>query len=184
MSDKDVQLVQRCLAGEQAAFERLDADHAGRVLAYFLRSGFARHDAEDMAQETFIRAFRSLHTFDAGRGRFHPWLATIARNVARKHWSRRKAPENFDPELAEEMFADSVNPGPDPASAEEIVAVGRCVDSLPADLVRVVRLRYIDARTTRGIAAEMNLPESTVRLRLKEAAEAVRQCLKEKGFLE
>ncbi len=184
MGDNDAQLVRRCLAGESAAFERLHADHAGRVLAYFARSGFERHGAEDMTQETFIRAFRSLHTFDANRGRFAPWLAMIARNVARKHWGKRKQPENFDPELAEEMFSDSGNPGPDPAAKEEIVAVGECVNTLPADLARIVRLRYVNARTTRGIAAEVNLPESTVRLRLAEASAALRKCLKEKGFFE
>ncbi len=184
MDDNDSQLVRRCLAGEAAAFERLHADHAGRILAYFTRSGFGRHSAEDMTQETFIRVFRSLHTFDASRGRFAPWLATIARNVARKSWSRRKAPENFDPELAEEMFAGSGNPGLDSAAREEVAAVRRCVDSLPGELARIVRLRYVDARTTRGIAAEINLPESTVRLRLTEASAALRQCLKEKGFLE
>ena len=184
MSDNDAQLVQRCLAGESAAFERLHADHVGRVLTYFARSGFDRHGAEDLTQETFIRAFRSLHTFDANRGRFRPWVAMIARNVARKYWSRQKHPENFDPELAEEMFSEAGNPGPDAAAAEEITAVRRCVDSLPVDLACIVRLRYVDARTTRGIAAEINLPESTVRLRLTESAEALRKCLKEKGFIE
>ncbi len=184
MGDNDAQLVQRCLAGEEAAFERLHADHAGRVLAYFARSGFGRHSAEDMTQETFIRAFRSLHTFDANRGRFRPWVAMIASNVARKYWSRRKQPENFDPELAEEMFSEMDNPGLDPVAAEEITAVRRCVDSLPGDLARIVRLRYVDARTTRGIAAEINLPESTVRLRLTEASDMLRKCLKDKGFIE
>ena len=184
MGDNDAQLVSRCIAGEQAAFDRLYADHAGRALAYFLRSGFAGAEAEDLTQETFIRAFRSLHTFDAARGGFRTWLATIARNVARKYWSRRKAPENFDPELAEEIFADTSNPGPDPGEAEELAAVEQCVDSLPADMGRIVRMRYIKAMTTRGISTELKVPEATIRLRLKESQDALRKCLNSKGFLE
>ncbi len=184
MDDHDLQIVRLSLAGEQTGFEALYSNHAGRVMAYLLRSGFSRADAEDLTQETFIRAFKSLHTFDANRGRFGTWLATIARNVARKQWSRRKNPENFDPELAEEFLTSPDNPGATVAATEEIDAVGACVEFLPGELARIVRLRYVYALTTRTIAAEVSLPEATVRLRLKEAVDALRRCLEGKGFLE
>ncbi len=184
MLGDDPELIRRCLGGEVGAFEALHAAHAGRVTAYLLRSGFSPADADDLAQQIFVRAFNSLGTFDAARGSFSPWLAAIARNIVRKHWRRRKEPENFDPELAEAMFASPENPGQDLLAREEIEAVRACVDALPPELADIVRLRYVDGRTMRGIAAAANMPEATVRLRLKEAVAIVERCLRSKGILE
>ena len=183
MSDEERQLVNRALAGEQEAAEAIYAAHAGRVKAYFLRSGFARPDADDLTQEVFLQVFKSLETFQPQRGGLRQWLGAIARNVARKHLSRRAEPEDFDPALAEEMFAGGENPGAGAAAREEFEAVRACVAALPAELGQIVRLRYVEGRTTRGITAVTLLPEATVRLRLKQAMELLAQCLKDKGFL-
>jgi len=184
MDEEDRQLVQRCQRGDSSAYERLYALHAGRIGAYFRRSGFAGADAEDHMQETFANAFASLKTFDPGRGAFGAWLAAIARNVARKHFSRRPRPEHFDPELAEATFAAGGNPGLASQLREEIEAVRGCVDALPEELAGIVRLRYVDGRTTRGIAAATGMPEATVRLRLDQARQSLQRCLREKGILE
>jgi RNA polymerase sigma-70 factor (ECF subfamily) len=181
--DPDREVVRRCLNGDQAAFEALYAAHAGAVKAYLLRSGFAQADADDLTQETFTRAFGSLATFDADRGAFRVWAAAIARNVARKYWARRREPEHFDPELAAESLAVSDNPGQAAEAREEVEAVRTCVDALPAELAHIVRLRYVEGRTTRGIAAAAGIPEATVRLRLREARETLAQRLRKKGFL-
>ena len=69
------------------------------------------------------------------------------------------------------------------AAAEEIRAVGKCVADLPAELANLVRLRYVDALTTRGIAQAAKMPEATVRSRLAEAVKALEKCLKSKGFV-
>jgi len=164
-------------------FDALYAAHGRRVKAYFVRCGFSPADADDRTQEVFLRAFRSARTFDPARGAPGAWLAAIARNVARRHWSRPK-PANFDPELAEEVFAAAQNPGDKPELREEIDAVRACVELLPPELAKVVRLRYVEARTTRGIAAAVNMPEATVRLRLAEAMGKLRQCLRGRGVLE
>jgi len=178
------QLIARAAAGDEAACAALHGAHAGRVRAYFLRSGFALADADDLAQETFLRTFRGLGTYDPRRGAFVSWLGAIARNVARRRWRRRAQPDSFDPDLAEDMFPAEANPAETPEAREEIEAVRDCVAALPAELERVVRLRYVDGRTTRGIAEATGLPESTVRLRLAEAAERLAAALRKKGFLE
>ncbi len=152
------------------------------MLAYLRRSGFASADADDLLQETFLRAFRSLRTFDPDKGRFGTWLSTIARNVARRHWARRRS-ESFDPELAEEMLADPADDG-DPAERAEIVAaVQACVAQLPPELATLIRLRYVDGRTTRGVAEVCGLPESTVRLHLQRAQGLLAGCLRAKGVV-
>ena len=153
-------------------------------MAYFCRSGFNRSQSDDMTQETFIRAFRSLGRFSAAKGRFGSWLAAIARNVARKHWLRRPSENSFDPQLAEEMFAGPWRWDQSPEGREESAAVADCVAALEAELAQIVRLRYVGGLTTRGIARQVELPESTVRSRLAEAMERLERCLKGKGILE
>jgi len=180
--DDEAELVERCLAGEAAAFEALHAAHAGRVTGYLLRCGFAGADADDVAQEVFWRAFKSLRTFDPARGSLRTWLGAIARNAARKHWARRRPAGNFDPDLAEAMLAAPENPADRPEQREEIAAVRDCVDGLPADLARIVRLRYVEGLTTRGVAAAAGVPEATVRLRLTQAKGLLATCLRGKGF--
>ena len=183
MSDADRHLVWRHKAGDYSAFEELHARHGRRVMAYLLRSGFPRPEAEDLCQEVFLRAFKSLGSFDAGRGSLGTWLAAIARNVARRQWRRQGTPEGFDPELTEQTFAAD-NPRAAPEVREEFEAVRDCVAALPAELGRIVRLRYIDARTTRGIAEATGTAEATVRARLAEAKGMLERCLRGKGVLE
>jgi len=182
VNETDAELVSRCLAGERAAFEAVYAAHAGRAGAYFRRCGFAAADADDLVQDTFVRAFKSLGTFDASRGTFAGWLATIARNVARKRWRRRREPECFDPELADEMFAAEDNPGGSPEVREQLAALRECIGRLPSKLGLIVHLRYVDGRTTRGIAAALGMPEATVRLRLGEAVAALQREMGARGI--
>ena len=183
MSPDEPELIARCRAGEPQAQEALHAAHRGCVLAYLHRIGFSSADAEDLAQEAFLRAFRSLKNFDPSKGSFRRWLGAIVRNVARRRWGRRSQPQNFDPELARDVFPAPNNPHDTPETREEIEAVQSCVDALPPELARVIRLRYVEARTTRGVAAATGLPEATVRLRLGEAMDILGRAMKEKGFI-
>ncbi len=183
MDAKTAQRVSRCLRGDTSAFEPLYAANNRRVTAYFRRCGFVHADADDLTQDTFARAFKSLRTFDASRGNFRTWLSAVARNVARKNWSRSAGTENFDPQLAEETWAGPDNPHSSAEVHEEIEAVGACVESLPAEHARLVRLRYVSGQTTRGIAATLAMPEATVRLHLSRAQEMLEECLRNKGIL-
>ena len=110
------------------------------------------------------------------------WMGTIVRNVARRRWSRRTEAENFDPQLAEEMFASPADPADTPEAREEMQALTVCVAALPEALGRLVRMRYVAGRTTRGIAATLGMPEATVRLKLTEAIARIERCMKAKGF--
>ncbi len=151
-------------------------------MSYLLRSGFVRSDADDLLQETFSRVFRSLATFDSGRGKLVGWVATIAKNVARRQWKRRTTPENFDPQLAEEMFASEEDPSHTPETREAMQSLDDCIAAVPDELARFVKMRYVDGLTTRGIATIVEMPEATVRLRLAEAIRKIEQCMKTKGF--
>ncbi len=176
------QLIEDCLAGQQQAFERLYARHAGVVVAYLLRSGFSSSDAEDLTQETFLRAAKSLATYDPQKGGFHSWLGAVARNVARRHWARRSQGELFDLEMIEDVLV--VPQQADLAAREEMDAMRDCIQNLPPQYRRLVELRYVDGLTTRAIATAAAVPEATTRARLAEAKEMLLRCLRGKGIME
>jgi RNA polymerase sigma-70 factor (ECF subfamily) len=173
-----------CLEGDDEAFTRLYGLHARRVKVYFLRSGFGNGEADDLTQETFIRIYRSLHTFDPKRGKFRTWISTIARNVARRRWSRRRETPSLDPELAEVMLQVDETPGSPMEARERIESLRDCIQKLDKELGIIVHLRYVEALTTRAIAEQVGTPEATVRLRLKEAQGLLQRCLQGKGILE
>jgi RNA polymerase sigma-70 factor (ECF subfamily) len=181
MSQKDQDIIARCLDGEAAAFDELYAAHGGRVKAFLLRSGFSPTDADDQTQEVFLRVFKSLKTYDPQRGAFRPWLGAVVRNVARRQWSKRKQPENFDPQLAMQMFA--APPEESPAEIEQRNALRQAIRRLDDEHARVVRLRYVEGLTTRAIGERLDMPESTVRLRLGEARSRLAVEIKSMGFL-
>jgi RNA polymerase sigma-70 factor (ECF subfamily) len=183
MSEHDSQLVEQCRAGQPSAFEELYRAHSRRLKAYFCRCGFNHADADDLLHDAFARAWGSLATFDSQRGQFGAWLAAIARNVARRQANRRGDARDFDPQLAEHTLVATDNPGLSAQEAEELIALRECISFLPDEPSRLVRMRYIEALTTRGIAQATGTPEATVRLRLSEAMAALERCLNSKGVL-
>ena len=127
---------------------------------------------------------RGLRGFDATRGKLRTWIAAIAKNVARRHWRRRVIDgENFDPELAQEVLEGPATDQPPLEVREEIDALRTAIAALPVEQAKIVRMRYVEGRTTRGIAAAAGVPESTVRLRLSEATAALEEALRRRGFL-
>ena len=92
---RESQLAVRAQGGCGASFEALVRAYQVPVLAFLMRRGASRADAEDLVQETFLRAYRSLHRFDP-RQRFAAWLFTIAHRLALNHWRDRRPGEGGD----------------------------------------------------------------------------------------
>src|SRR5579872_1380973 len=88
--DADTQLIERCLGGEQAAWEDLVKVHTRRVYAICYRFTGSDHEAQDLTQDVFLRVFRSLKSFRAGEGSFTVWLGRLARNLLIDHYRRTK----------------------------------------------------------------------------------------------
>jgi RNA polymerase sigma-70 factor (ECF subfamily) len=175
-------LLERCLSGDPEALGQFYNQNVRAVMVYFLRSGFVQAQAEDLTQEVFLRANRSLATYDSARGGLRNWLWTIARNLARRQWSRRRGTVEQDLDLAEVALDDRDGPFEALAATEETRAVAQCVQALRGELANLVRMRYVDGLTTRGIADITKTPEATVRAHLTEALNLVERCLKNKGF--
>src|ERR1700689_343576 len=101
--DQELQLIERCLRGEEAAWEDLVRIHSRRVYAICYRFLSSEPDAQDLTQEVFLRVFRSLNSFRAGDGSFMIWLGRLAHNLLIDHYRRSKFHQVT--ESIEERFA-------------------------------------------------------------------------------
>lgn len=183
-TDSDLMLVQRTVAGDQRAFELLVIKYQRRIERLIARMVRDVDLVEDIAQETFIRAYRALPSF-RGEAQFYTWLYRIAVNTAKKALMELKR----DPLVFENMMASSddedetYRPRTEQTSTEtpEMVmaakeiadVVNAAMQSLPEELRQALTLREIDGWTYEEIAATMNCPIGTVRSRIFRAREAV-----------
>ena len=181
----DFQLVQRTVAGDQKAFELLVIKYQRRIERLIGRMVRDVNLVEDIAQETFIRAYRALHQF-RGEAQFYTWLYRIAVNTAKKALVDMKR----DPTVSETALRGSsedddetYRPGNEPttdespdtilAAKEIAAAVNAAMDALPTELRQAVTLREIEGLSYEEIAEVMNCPIGTVRSRIFRAREAI-----------
>lgn len=182
--DVDTMLVERAVAGDQRAFELLVIKYQRRIQRLIARMVRDVDLVEDIAQETFIRAYRALHQF-RGDAQFYTWLYRIAVNTAKKALLEMKR----DPTVSEAAMRTAQDdeeispPGLELISAEtpETVlaakdianAVNVALDALPEDLRQALTLRELDGLSYEEIAEVMNCPIGTVRSRIFRAREAI-----------
>ena len=164
------ELVASALSGDRRSFDRLVKAHFGRVYAVLFRMVGNHEDAEDLAQECFVRAYRSLR-FYRGEGAFGSWLMRIGLHLAQDHHRRRGrgaeeiALDAFEPELetpAEEPHAE--------LSQREMVAlIGRLVERLPHHLRAALVMRVLEGRDYQEVARATGLRLGTVRTQVMKA---------------
>jgi len=182
--DSDALLVQRAAAGDQRAFELLVIKYQRRVERLIGRMVRDVDLVEDIAQETFIRAYRALHQF-RGDAQFYTWLYRIAVNTAKKFLLELKRdPTVSDSALAskdddDETFRPKNEPSTDETpesvlAAKEIGrAVSQALSELPDDLRQAISLREMDGLSYEDIAQLMACPIGTVRSRIFRARDAI-----------
>ncbi len=182
--DSDAMLVERTVAGDQRAFELLVIKYQRRIERLIGRMVRDANLVDDIAQETFIRAYRALHQF-RGDAQFYTWLYRIAVNTAKRFLLKLKNdPAVFHNALQaneedDETFQRRNEPSTDETpesvlAAKEIgQAVNAALEALPADLKQALTLREIDGLSYEEIAELMNCPLGTVRSRIFRAREAV-----------
>jgi len=188
-SDSDSDLVQRAVAGDQRAFELLVIKYQRRLQRLIGRLVRDTDLVEDIAQETFIRAYRALPQF-RGESQFYTWLYRIAVNTAKKFLQERKrsptmSDRAFVPnEDNDETFRVVVEPINDEtpesvlAAKEIAAAVNSGLAALPLDLRQALTLREIEGLSYEEIAAVMDCPMGTVRSRIFRARELISAKLK------
>jgi len=182
--DSDLLLVERARAGDQRAFELLVIKYQRRVERLVGRMVRDVDLVPDIAQETFIRAYRALHQF-RGDAQFYTWLYRIAVNTAKKFLLELK----HDPTVSEsalaskdeddETFIARNEPSTDETpestlAAKEITQViDEVLAQLPDDLRQAITLREMEGLSYEDIAELMACPIGTVRSRIFRAREAI-----------
>lgn len=172
-------LIFRCLEGDQAAWDLIVKQHWRKVfnVAYTF---VGRHDeAEDLAQDIFLKVFRSLGTFDR-RANFQTWLTSVSRNLCIDHYrSVRKEREVISREVdATELPRASEDGGALVAleQRDRVALLRQALSRLPPTLRTVVLMRDIQELSYQEIANRLNLPEGTVKSRINRGrTELVRQ---------
>jgi len=182
--NSDLLLVERTLAGDQHAFELLVIKYQRRIQRLISRMVRDSDLVEDIAQETFIRAYRALHQF-RGDAQFYTWLYRIAVNTAKKFLLDLKRdplvtltalqPDGEEDETSRPGNEPTTEETPESmlAASEIAQAVNAAMEALPEDLRQAVTLREIEGLSYEDIAAAMDCPIGTVRSRIFRAREAI-----------
>ena len=171
MSASDSDLLQRCRAGDEAAWRELVARHTRRIFNLAYRFVGRVDEAEDLTQDVFVGLLRQPDRFDPARGTLRAFLLGIARNLTLKHW---RAEHRFEPLDDEEAVpAQSV----DLERVDIGDAVGRAVRALRPLQREVVILAEYEGLTLAEIARAVDADVGTVKSRLHRARENLRRML-------
>ncbi|TWI03498.1 RNA polymerase sigma-70 factor (ECF subfamily) [Luteimonas cucumeris] len=176
----DHELVRRVQRGDSAAFDLLVRKYQHRIAALIGRYIADWSECQDVAQETFLRAYRAIANF-RGDAQFYTWLHRIAVNTAKNHLvshNRRPPTDDIDAADAEQFesgirLRDTDTPERELMRQEIERAVMRVVDGLPEELRTAITLREVDGLSYEEIAQKMDCPIGTVRSRIFRAREAI-----------
>ena len=185
-SDRDRADMARLAAGHDDALNDLMARHATPVFHFLCRMVGNDDDADDLAQETFVRVFKSAKSFRAEQ-KFSTWLFTIAANLARNHFRWRGRHPNisleteageFGQTLGSTLPANRPQPNEQALAAERASAVRTAVDKLPEDLRSAIVLCELEERSIAEAATILETSPKAVESRLYRARQILRERLK------
>lgn len=176
----DQVLVKRVQAGEKQAFDLLVKQYQHKIIGLIGRYVYDPHEAMDVAQEAFIKAYRALPGF-RGDSAFYTWLYRIAINTAKNHLvSRSRRPPDVDVDVDDAHYIDTDSELRDLESPESALyrdelerVVKSTLDRLPEDLRVALTLREFEGMSYEDIANVMDCPVGTVRSRIFRAREAI-----------
>ena len=178
-------LIQRCLKGDQAAWEAIVRQYWRKVFNVAYKFVGKHDEAEDLTQDIFLKIFKSLDTFDR-RANFQTWLISISRNLCIDHYrSVRKERETIDREVDTSELAPPVqDAGPFQAleQRDRVALLKQALTSLPDTLRQAVLMRDIQELSYQEIAERLRLPEGTVKSRINRGrTELARQIRELRG---
>lgn len=169
--DQDSGLVERCLSGDQAAWEDLVKLHTRRIYSICYRFTGKDSEAQDLTQEVFLRVFRTIGSFRSGEGSFVVWMTRLSRNLLIDHYRRTKQDRTTDsieeqlPMLEERTAMFSRTDGL-LAGREAGEVLQAALGKLSPELRETVILRDLEELEYREISQVLHVPEGTVKSRL------------------
>ncbi len=187
----DRELVDRARGGDAKAFGQLVRRHQQRIHRLAMHLVRNRAEAEDVMQETFIRAYRALARFD-GRSEPYTWLYRIAinlsLNVLRSRKAQRTTTDSDDPRLDAIVSGSagarhSAGDPPAEAARQQLYrALARGIDELSETLRTTLVLVCVDGRSHEEAAAILGAPEGTIAWRIHEARRKLKEYMEKRGF--
>lgn len=181
--DQDQELVRRCLAGENSAWESLLGVHTRKVYNLCYRFTGRTEEAEDLTQEIFIKLFQTLKSYDAVQGSFGTWLNRVARNHLVDHY-RRTRKDRLTSSLDDDVHpvAEQAGVGNEPdamvESREQRERLQAGLEKLSPDLREAVILRDLQDLDYAEIAQVLGVPTGTVKSRINRGRLELAKVLK------
>ena len=181
--EQDQELLSRCLAGEDSAWEALLSAHTRRIYNLCYRFTGRVEEAEDVTQEVFIKVFQTLKSYDAAQGSFSTWLNRVARNHLVDHYRRTRKDRltsSLEDELptAEEKPSPHMEPTGQVESRERREILQLALDKLSPDLREAVILRDLHDLDYEEIAQVLRVPQGTVKSRINRGRLELARVLK------
>jgi RNA polymerase sigma-70 factor (ECF subfamily) len=183
--ESDSTLVERCLSGDDAAWEELVRLHTRRVYGLCYRFTGKDSDAQDLTQDVFMRVFRALGGFRSTEGSFATWLTRLTRNLLIDHYRRtrnERVTDSIEEQLprVEEGFVSVSRPDAALAGREASELLQAGLAKLSPDLRETIILRDLQELEYREIAQVLSIPEGTVKSRLNRGRAELARILKKR----
>ncbi len=184
-TDRD--LAQRARSGDAGAYGELVRRHQPRIFRLALHMLRDRAAAEDITQETFIRAWRALEGFD-GRSEFYTWIYRIAVNVSLNALRSRRASRltsddaRVDAAAIESRPGASAGPAGDAARKQQYEALCEAIDALSETLRTTLILVCIEGKSHEEASGILGAPEGTIAWRVHEARRKLKAFMAARGF--
>lgn len=181
--EQDLELLKRCLTGDNSAWEFLLRAHTRKLYNLCYRFTGRTDEAEDLTQEIFVKVYQTLRTFDAAQGAFSTWLNRVARNHLVDHYRRTRKDRitsSLEDELEtlEEKPSAEAEPAGQVESRERKEVLQRALDRLSPDLREAVVLRDLHDLDYQEIAQVLGVPEGTVKSRINRGRLELARVLK------
>ncbi|HVW83891.1 MAG TPA: sigma-70 family RNA polymerase sigma factor [Bryobacteraceae bacterium] len=181
--DLDSTLVERCLSGDDAAWEHLVRQHTRRVYGLCYRFTGKDSEAQDLTQDVFLRVFRALSGFRSTEGSFATWLTRLTRNLLIDHYRRtrnERVTDSIEEQLprVEEGFVSVSRPDAALAGREASELLQGALSRLSPELRETIILRDLQEMEYREIAQILGIPEGTVKSRLNRGRAELARLLK------
>lgn len=179
--DREPALVAASRAGDRIAFGELVILHQRSVRVCVALRMNNSHEAEDLAQEAFVIAWRRLPDFDP-EARFGPWVRGIAINLVRNHRRKHRAqPVGGSTELEALITArQDGDPRAEDSHQDTLAALGACLGQLDSANRDLVRLRYEEAVSIEDLSSQLRAQPSTLTMRLHRLRALLRSCIERK----